>query len=111
VRRLAIRTVEVAQNAACNRLHSVGQRLARWLLMTQDRIDCEVISITHDFLSKMVGTDRATISVKLEELESDQIVRRRRGAVAICDRTQLQLRACECYRIFSQLNSELGINR
>ena len=110
IRRLAIRTVEVAQNAACNRLHSVAQRLARWLLMTQDRINSDVISITHEFLSKMVGTDRATISVKLEELESCQIVRCRRGSVAICDRAQLQRRACECYRIFSQFNSELGIN-
>jgi len=110
IRRLAIRTVEVAQNAACNRLHSVSQRLARWLLMTQDRTNSDVISITHDFLSKMVGTDRATVSVKLEELESCQIVRCRRGSVAICDRAQLQRRACECYRIFSQFNSELGIN-
>ena len=110
IHRLAIRTVEVAQNAACNRLHSVAQRLARWLLMTQDRINSDVISITHDFLSKMVGTDRATVSVKLEELESCQIVRCRRGSVAICDRAQLQRRACECYRIFSQFNSELGIN-
>lgn len=110
IRRLAIRTVEVAQNAACNRLHSVGQRLGRWLLMTQDRINCNVISTTHDFLSKMVGTDRATVSVKLEELERSQIVRRSRGSVTICDRAQLQRRACECYRIFRQFNSELGIN-
>jgi len=109
VRRLAIRTVDVAQNAACNRLHSVGQRLARWLLMTQDRINSDVISTTHDFLAKMVGTDRATVSVKLDELERCHIVRRRRGSVAICDRAQLLRRACECYRIFSQFNAELGI--
>ena len=110
IRRLAIRTVEFAQNAACNRLHSLSQCLARWLLMTQDRTDSDVISITHDYLAKKVGTDRATVSVKLEELESCHIVRRRRGSVAICDRAQLQQRACECYRLFSQLNSELGIN-
>jgi len=108
--RLAIRTVQVAQNAACNRLHSVGQRLARWLLMTQDRINSDVISITHDFLSRMVGTDRATVSVKLEELERCRIVRCSRGSVAICDRAHLERRACECYRIFSQFNSELGIS-
>jgi CRP-like cAMP-binding protein len=110
MRRLAIRTVELAQNAACNRLHSVAQRLARWLLMTQDRINSDVISTTHDFLAKMVGTDRATVSVKLEELENGQIVRRRRGSIVICDRTHLQRRACECYRLFHHFNSELGTN-
>jgi CRP-like cAMP-binding protein len=109
IHRLAIRTVEVAQNAACNRLHSIGQRLARWLLMAQDRINSDVISITHDFLSKIVGTDRATVSVKLEELERCQIVRRRRRSVAICDRAQLERRACECYRIVSQFNFETGL--
>ena len=110
MRRLAIRTAELAQNAACNRLHSVAQRLARWLLMTQDRIDSDVINTTHDFLAKMVGTDRATVSVKLEELESCQIVRRRRGSIVICDRTHLLRRACECYRLFYHFNSELGVN-
>jgi len=108
IRRLAIRTTELAQNAACNRLHSVAQRLARWLLMTQDRINSDVINTTHDFLAKIVGTDRATVSVKLEELESCQIVRR--GSIEICDRAQLQRRACECYRLFRRFNSELDIN-
>ena len=110
MRRLAIRTVELAQNAGCNRLHSVAQRLARWLLMTQDRINSDVISTTHDFLAKMIGTDRATVSVKLEELESRQIVRRGRGSVVICDRAHLQRRACECYRLVRRFNSELDIN-
>ena len=71
--------------------------------MTQDRINSDVISTTHDFLSKMVGTDRVTVSVKLEELESCHVVRRRRGSVVICDRAQIQRRACECYRMLANL--------
>lgn len=111
LRRLAIRSLEVAQNAACNRLHPVGQRLARWLLLTRDRINSDVIATTHDFLAKMVGTDRATVSLALEELERDQILRRRRGSVAIVDRLRLQRQACECYAVVSRLNAELGPNR
>lgn len=111
LRRLAIRTVQLAQNAACNRLHPIGQRLARWLLLTQDRISSDVIATTHDFLAKMVGTDRATVSVALEELECDRILRRSRGSVAIVDRAGLERRTCECYRVASQFNTELGLNR
>lgn len=107
--RLAIRGAEAAQNAACNRLHPVSQRLARWLLLTQDRINSDLINMTHDFLSKMVGTDRATVTVTLEELEKRDIVRRSRGSVTILDRPQLEQHACECYRIFSQFNVELGL--
>jgi CRP-like cAMP-binding protein len=110
LRRLAIRSVELAQNAACNRLHNVGQRLARWLLLTQDRINSDLISTTHDFLSKMVGTDRATVSTKLEQLERQHIVRRNRGSIAITNRQQLEHHACECYRVSSQFKSELGLN-
>ncbi|HKU26132.1 MAG TPA: Crp/Fnr family transcriptional regulator [Candidatus Sulfotelmatobacter sp.] len=109
LRRLAIRSVEAAQNAACNRLHPISQRLARWLLLTQDRINSDLINTTHDFLSKMVGTDRATVTVTLEELENDDIIRRSRGAITILDRAQLEQRACECYGKFSQFNAELGL--
>ena len=55
--------LQVSQTAACNRLHGAEQRLARWLLMTQDRVDSGVLSITHDFLATMLGTDRPTISL------------------------------------------------
>ncbi len=58
----AIRSMQVAQTAACNRLHDIGQRLARWLLMTQDRVDSGSLPITHDFLATMLGTDRPSVS-------------------------------------------------
>jgi CRP-like cAMP-binding protein len=59
----AIRGMQVAQTAACNRLHDIKQRLARWLLMTQDRVDSGALPITHDFLATMLGTDRPTVSL------------------------------------------------
>src|SRR5580704_2046198 len=55
--------MQVAQTAACNRLHDIGQRLARWLLMTQDRVDSAELAITHDFIATMMGTDRSTVSL------------------------------------------------
>src|SRR3984893_9210761 len=59
----AIRGMQVAQTAACNRLHDIEQRLARWLLMTQDRVDSGSLPITHDFLATMLGTDRPSVSL------------------------------------------------
>jgi hypothetical protein len=61
--------VEVAQPAACNRLHDIEQRLARWLLMTQDRVDLESLPITHDFVATMLGTDRPCVSVAASVLQ------------------------------------------
>ena len=63
VRRLGIRLLELAQNAACNRLHSVKQRVARWLLAVHDRIDSDIVRTTHDFLAKMIATDRPSVSI------------------------------------------------
>jgi CRP-like cAMP-binding protein len=57
-----VQGMQVAQTAACNRLHDIKQRLARWLLMTQDRVDSESLAITHDFLATMLGTDRPSVS-------------------------------------------------
>lgn len=108
-RRLAIRAVESAQNTACNRLHSVSQRLARWLLLSHDRLSSDTIDTTHDFLSKMVGTDRATVSLGVADLERKGIARRGRGSITITDRRKLEERSCECYGIFSRFNAELGL--
>lgn len=109
LRRLAIRSVELAQNAACNRLHSIRQRLARWLLLTHDRLDSDLILTTHDFLSHMVGTDRPTVTLAVAELERDGIVRPRRGSIRIEDRRKLEQRSCECYGMFQRFNAELGL--
>src|ERR1700719_5081107 len=70
-----------SQTAACNRLHGAAQRLARWLLMTQDRVDAGILEITHDFLATMLGTDRPTMTVAASNLQSKQLIEYSRGAV------------------------------
>jgi CRP-like cAMP-binding protein len=111
VRQLGIRSAQFAQNAACNRLHNVRQRMARWLLVTHDRLDTDFITTTHDFLSKMIGTDRPTVSVALADLERDGIVARGRGSILIVNRPRLEQQSCECYRTFKQFNAELGLTK
>lgn len=109
LRRLAIRSIALAQNAACNRLHNVKQRLARWLLLTHDRLDSDLIHTTHDFLSRMVGTDRPSVTIALAELEREGIIQASRGSILIQNRRKLEQRSCECYSLFRRFNPELGL--
>jgi len=111
LRRLAIRSIALAQNAACNRLHNVKQRLARWLLLTHDRLDSNLIRTTHDFLSRMVGTDRPSVTLALAELEREGIIQPSRGSILIENRRKLEQRSCECYSLFRRFNSELGLQK
>lgn len=111
VRRLAIRSVALAQNAACNRLHNVKQRLARWLLLTHDRLDSNLIHTTHDFLSRMVGTDRPSVTIALAELERESVIQASRGSILIQNRRKLEQRSCECYNLFRRFNPELGLRK
>ncbi len=105
----AIRGMQVAQTAACNRLHDVGQRLARWLLMTQDRVDSGSLRITHDFLATMLGTDRPSVSLAAGVLQRKKLIESTRGAVKIVNRKKLEDSACECYGVIRQYDSELGL--
>lgn len=105
----AIRSMQVAQTAACNRLHDIGQRLARWLLMTQDRVDSGSLPITHDFLATMLGTDRPTVSVAASVLQRKKAIEYTRGAVEIVNRRKLENSACECYSVIRQYDGELGL--
>jgi CRP-like cAMP-binding protein len=104
-----VQGMQVAQTAACNRLHGIKQRLARWLLMTQDRMDSEALPITHDFLATMLGTDRPSVSVAAGILQGEQLIEYTRGAVKILNRNKLEDRACECYGITQQDNGALGL--
>ncbi len=101
--------MQVAQTAACNRLHDIKQRLARWLLMTQDRVESESLPITHDFLATMLGTDRPTVSLAANVLKREKIIEYPRGTVKIVNRKKLEDSACECYGIIQQYNGELGL--
>ena len=105
----AIRGMQVAQTAACNRLHDIKQRLARWLLMTQDRVDSGALPITHDFLATMLGTDRPTVSLAAGALQKKGLIEYTRGAVKIVNRKKLEGSACECYGVIRQYDGELGL--
>lgn len=92
-----VQGMQIAQTAACNRLHNVEQRFARWLLITQDRVDSATFVITHDFLATMLGTDRPTVSLAAGVLQKKQAIKYTRGAVQILSRAKLASCACECY--------------
>jgi len=105
----AIRSMQVAQTAACNRLHDIEQRLARWLLMTQDRLDSGSLPITHDFLATMLGTDRSTVSLSAGALQRNGLIEYTRGAVKIVNRKKLEDSACECYAVIREYDGELRV--
>lgn len=86
-------------SVACNRIHSVEQRLARWLLMTADRSQDGSLTLTHDTLSDMLGVHRPTVTVALRDLREAGIVETRPGSITILDRERLQEKSCECYRL------------
>ncbi len=104
-----VQGMQFAQTAACNRLHNIEQRLARWLLITQDRVDSPKLAITHDFLATMLGTDRPTVSLAFGTLQNKQIIEHTRGGVQILSRTKLEDCSCECYGVIQQYNHEIGL--
>ena len=89
--------VQVTQIAACNRLHEVNERLARWLLMTQDRIGSHDLPLTQEFLAQMLGTRRSSVTVSAGALQKAGLIEYRRGNVTILDRPSLEEAACDCY--------------
>src|ERR1700723_657251 len=101
--------MQVAQTAACNRLHDIQQRLSRWLLMTQDRVGSGLLPITHDFIATMMGTDRSTVSLAASVLQNKGILEYVRGAVKIVNRRKLEKSACECYDVIRRFEDELGL--
>ena len=91
--------IQVAQTAACNRLHTLDQRFARWLLMTEDRTTGKTLTLTQDFLSRMLGVRRAGVSVAASSLRQQRLIEYRRGDIVVLDRDGLEALSCECYRI------------
>jgi CRP-like cAMP-binding protein len=108
-RRLGIQSVQFERNAACNRLHSLKQRLARFLLLTLDRIDSEVFHTTHEFLSRMVGSDCPSLTIAPSHLQRAGTVQARRGAISLVNNRKVEEQSCECYAVFKYFNAELGL--
>lgn len=91
--------LQTSQIAACNRLHSVSERLARWLLMSHDRCLCDDLPFTHEFLSLMLGVRRAGVTEAALILQADEGIRYRRGHILITDREVLKEHSCDCYQV------------
>jgi CRP-like cAMP-binding protein len=108
-RHAGLQGMQVAQTAACNRLHDIQQRLSRWLLMTQDRANLGILPITHDFIATMMGTDRSSVSVAAAVMQKKGIIEYVRGAVRVVNRRKLQVCACECYGVIQQFEDDLGL--
>ncbi|MGA8619919.1 MAG: Crp/Fnr family transcriptional regulator [Candidatus Sulfotelmatobacter sp.] len=95
-------SMQGSQVAACNRLHEVDERLARWLLMSQDRVGGNVVSLTHEFLAHMLGTRRSSVTVAAGLLSKAGLITYNRGHVKIENRGRLEDAACECYELLSR---------
>jgi len=98
---------QMIQSTACNALHSVHQRCARWLLSTHDRVQQRDFRLSHEFLAVMLGVQRPTVSVVASALQQQGLIRYRHGVISVKSRRGLEQASCECYRLtrtrFSQL--------
>jgi len=100
-----------AQCSGCNRVHTMEQRCARWLLMVHDRMEGDVFELTQDFLSQMLGVRRATVSETASQLQQAGLLTYSRGRVTILDRAALERAACECYGIIQSTFARLLAGR
>jgi CRP-like cAMP-binding protein len=89
----------LGQQAACNRLHSVYERCARWLLMTRDRVDADEIPLTQEFLAMMLGTGQSGVAIAAGTLQHAGFIKYSRGTITILDRSGLEGVVCECYQV------------
>ena len=87
----------LAQGVACNRSHTLEQRMSRWLLMTRDRVDSDDFPLTQEFLAQMVGVRRPTVSLAGAMLQRAGFIKYSRGRITVIDRAGLEEVSCECY--------------
>jgi CRP-like cAMP-binding protein len=105
-----IMAMQVTQIAACNRLHEVEERLARWLLMSADRIGSNSLPLTQEFLAQMLGTRRSSVTVAAGILQRAGLISHARGDVRIIDRKLLEEASCECYGLMQRQISKWQVD-
>ncbi|HET7207773.1 MAG TPA: Crp/Fnr family transcriptional regulator [Terriglobales bacterium] len=104
-----VQGMQVAQLAACNRLHEIEQRLARWMLMCHDRIESDLLPMTHEFFAQMLGAGRPSVTLAAGALQRAGVIKYTRGKVNILDRKGLEQSACECYEVIRGFNGAAGL--
>ncbi|MEO8435601.1 MAG: Crp/Fnr family transcriptional regulator [Pyrinomonadaceae bacterium] len=98
---------QISQSAACNRFHTVNERLARWLLMTHDRSGTDEFQVTQEFMSNMMGVRREGVSKAAGELQRKKLINYSRGVVTILNRPGLEKCACKCYQVIRDSEDSL----
>ena len=91
--------VQIAQGNACNRIHSIEERCARWLLQTHDRVEADEFMLTQEFLGQMLGVRRASVNVVSSMLQKAGFIRYSRGRITVTDRAGLESASCRCYEV------------
>jgi CRP-like cAMP-binding protein len=95
--------VQIAQTAACNARHLLGPRLARWLLMTHDRLQSDEFHLTQEFLAQMLGVRRSGVTAAAGALQKKKLIRYSRGNIVVLNRRGLERASCTCYRVVNEL--------
>jgi CRP-like cAMP-binding protein len=102
---------QLSQTAACNRMHRLEERLARWLLACQDRLSSAEMQLTQEFIAEMLGVRRAGVSVAATQLQVRGLIKHKRGFIQIIDRAGLEAASCECYAVVRREYQRLVENR
>jgi len=97
LRYMSYRVNQLAQTAACNRLHTLRQRCCRWLLIAQDNVQAPTFALTHEFLALLMGVNRPAVSLAIGTLQRRGLIRNRRALITVVNRQSLEQEACECY--------------
>jgi CRP-like cAMP-binding protein len=99
---------QIAQASACNRLHTLEQRCARWLLMTHDRVARDEFPLTQEFLAQMLAVRRAGVNEVQQALSDAGLISYSRGSITILDRPGLEQRSCQCYALIREEHDRLA---
>jgi CRP-like cAMP-binding protein len=96
---LHVALVQITRSAICNRFHNLGERLARWLLITHDHAKADTFPMTHEFISNLLGVRRVDVTKSASTLQREGLINYKRGAITVIDREGLEEASCNCYRI------------